>query len=183
MQRTPHRVGYSRRTGALLTLLPTSLFPPHLIYALLTLLCVCVCVCVKFCHRGGAGIHTQRCQAVWPAHHQFLHIFYVFIFILCYFFFLFFFFFFGYSFVIFFFQGCALIVVLPPGEALYISSLSLPFYTFLSFFLSSFFLPYIHSLTRAWKILKKQQPKIKMNVQKKKKKWKKVEEEEGGILF
>lgn len=46
MQRTPHRVGYSRRTGALLTLLPTSLFPPHLIYALLTLLCVCVCVCV-----------------------------------------------------------------------------------------------------------------------------------------
>ena len=87
VQRTPHRVGYSRRTGALLTLLPTSLFPPHLIYALLTLLCVCVCVCVKFCHRGGAGIHTQRCQAVWPAHHQFLHIFYVFIFILCYFFF------------------------------------------------------------------------------------------------
>jgi hypothetical protein len=33
--------------------------------------------------------------------------------------------------LLFFFQGNALVVVLPPGEALYISSLS--FYTFLFF--------------------------------------------------
>ncbi len=146
-------------------------------------MCMCMCVCevLPSGRRGNPHSAVPSCLARSPPILTYILRFY-FYFVL-FFFFLFFFFFFGYSFVIFFFQGSALIVVLPPGEALYISSLSLPFYTFLSFFLSSFFLPYIHSLTRAWKILKKQQSKIKMNVQKKKKKWKKVEEEEGGILF
>ncbi len=63
--------------GALLTQPPTTSFfllPPssHVVGSPSTLLYVWWGLCVKkFCHRGGAGIHTHtlcRCQAVWPVH-------------------------------------------------------------------------------------------------------------------
>lgn len=115
--------------------------------------------------------HTPRCQAVWPAHHTnsyiYFKVFYSFVIIIILF----------YFFFSFLFKGSALIVVLPPGEALYISSLSFSS----SLFSFSFFISF--SYARMKKYEKKQKKHNNNNLLEKEKEMKYIRKRENILIL